>query len=750
MSLSSATGSDNWDKNGHDHQTNYSSHGDALPATKEISLAFRSPFYDFGKNSTESELHRLINELNSMSDLIEAIKAINDSVRVVCNNSAIEASRSPELLAEFHSLTVEIGNMIERSEKSTQALEILVKNLLFAVLESIGVQLSEQANDIIDKIDRNLFERNCDCQAWATFPANIRCLETKSQSDIDASCKLLGHICHIYEVYRDILVFDASGDLVSAANHKELTGINCQREEWFRRGVAGEVYVTDMFYCPIVKGYSVAYTAPVKNEEGVIIGVLSTRFNWDFVNEMLDNTNLADDNDIWVISNKGVILCSRDRAGVLQDQLSWLECGKIAIEGLDGFSLERTRNGHPGVLGVSRTQGYNNYQGKEWSVIINQPLDLTQYIYFCKTFTPVKSIESHTELSLELKPSVVLDDDILGEAEEGSSKYINSDIANAKLAESSKELRDSIEDINHVNFETLLMSLNATVKSARAGVEGRGLAVISDQIRILSVRSKETTEKINDALGGLTSGVDRIIHEKVKDAAWDAIDKVDRNLFERNCDVQAWTIFDEVRACAKSGKPNEKAHNLLAYLHRVYEIYDDIYLFDRSGKLVESAVNSSIRGEYFSEQEWFRTAISGQVSVTDMFYCDTTKNYTVAYSAPVSIDGYIVGVLSTRFNWNFIYDIIDQTTVPHGSSIYLLNTKGKVIASSDRKGILEDSFSHTEAYERAMSGERGVALDTDEKTGQKYYVGYAQTKGYNRYQGKGWITLVYQPRDDDL
>ncbi|MBF0298053.1 MAG: hypothetical protein HQK51_04995, partial [Oligoflexia bacterium] len=43
-------------------------------------------------------------------------------------------------------------------------------------LRSTAARYYELSEDLIDKLDRNLFGRNCDVQAWAIFEANIKCL----------------------------------------------------------------------------------------------------------------------------------------------------------------------------------------------------------------------------------------------------------------------------------------------------------------------------------------------------------------------------------------------------------------------------------------------------------------------------------------------------------------------------------------------------------------------------------------------
>jgi len=309
------------------------------------------------------------------------------------------------------------------------------------------------------------------------------------------------------------------------------------------------------------------------------------------------------------------------------------------------------------------------------------------------------------------------------------------------------KMLDSNHKINVIMNKAKMLSLNSSIEAARAGAAGRGFSVIASEIQKFSEQSKAANNESLVIIKDFNSQINSIIGVRTADVAFDLIDKIDRNLFERNCDVQAWATFDKIvdYALEPTQEKMKEVNELLHNLFEIYEVYYDIVMADKNGEIVAAGVKTDLIGKDASDSDWFQNAISHSGSfVSDMYFSKSYQDYSVSYSCAIrDTNGNVVGVLSTRFNWNYIYDILNKAKIGPKGEVYVVNKSGIVIASRNTEETLCRNLSETyECVKKAIAGEDyGYVLEI-QKDNLEGIVGYAHTKGYNAYPGKKWSVVV--------
>jgi methyl-accepting chemotaxis protein len=261
------------------------------------------------------------------------------------------------------------------------------------------------------------------------------------------------------------------------------------------------------------------------------------------------------------------------------------------------------------------------------------------------------------------------------------------------------------------------------------------------------------------------------------EVAFNAIDKLDRNLFERYGDVQAFAGSDPAKSM--------DAGRIQTWMDTTMGIYTPIYklmlVADTRGRIVAAnrvtldgkpLDTTSLIGKDVSGEAWFKTAAGGKLGDTETLVEDLHEDalmrdvygagqdsLAMNFSFPIKDDaGKIVGVWSNRFNWevaqSILSDVLARAKTNGGETqrFFLMNKAGTVLHSFKPEETLKKSHADKPVVKLALAP-KADGHYTDEAidgTGVTRIFGYHRSQGYSTYPGVGWAVVSSRVRSEAL
>jgi len=563
---------------------------------------------------------------------------------------------------------------------------------------------------------------------------------------IRLSCDRLEDIRHSYTLYRDIVLTTDDGRIVANANPAErerILGLSISGESWFRKALetrnGTEYHAQDLGPSVVENCLSLVYATAVRessNENGRSIGALGVFFDFQGEAALILEEYMPRDSDGQPVEgalsmftdSAGTIIASTDPACLQPGQTAHLPRGNRNLESGQRTSQYMVFEGLESAVFSARTDGYLDYRGLGWSSHVIVPK-----AHLFELAAPADEIGISAE---ELMDSRIIPDI-------NKQTYLR--------------VQDDKESIQ-------LISLNGIVFASKLGKRGGALGPIFNQI----TRTGDfVTSRMEDLLKEMALGELELNLKALENFSKQAIDLVDRNLFERAADIRWWAT-DEYFWNALENPTTEnfhKASERLKVINGSYTMYRNIVLANDSGDIVACS-RTELRNELskinVSDQSWFqmgmRTARSQEFAVQDVqkSVLEKAKTRSLVYSGGVrrkgARSGESVGVLGILFDWDTEAGKILSTCLPcdssgrtiEGSAAFYTNAKGEVIESTSAETFPVGS--KLDLPQRALRLGKGETTSSVFRTGDaSYLLGSSRTKGYREYEGLAWCAHVVRP-----
>lgn len=248
----------------------------------------------------------------------------------------------------------------------------------------MGQTLTLMAVDIVDKLDRLLFERHSDIRIFAHILAS-------HTHDLKAQTSYLNMVKDTYLYYRWIGVTDARGRIIAATDQASVGGDRSQ-SPWFQtvRDHGSILFHSVTVFQDAGQARTTGFSAPITGPSGEFLGVLTALVRLSELEDVAARTIQAYKSQLPELTGgMGIEWNFLTQDGALISDSVLRQEGTVNLQTVAQPSVKLAATGGPGFVeeahgrlpyavltGYARTKGYGEYQGAKWLVLVRMDENL--------------------------------------------------------------------------------------------------------------------------------------------------------------------------------------------------------------------------------------------------------------------------------------------------------------------------------------------------------------------------------------
>ncbi|KMT65641.1 cache domain-containing protein [Catenovulum maritimum] len=567
----------------------------------------------------------------------------------------------------------------------------------------VQMDISFKSQNVIDVLNRNLFERTADVGFLAT--------DTKISNFVLGEVPKAEIIQHLkqyvakYSVYDEIFILKLSGEV--AANIDQTNKVKKSSDPLIREVKQLKTGYKEYYRFTDLKPNtenSHLFCAPIKEHGGAdaaTLGILVMSFKLKDEMERIYSTLLSkEDSSVLALLDNHHKVIATSNTQQLQHQAS-----------INPQQVLHQLTSQEYIANTSATRGYQGYTGLAWSglsmLAVNQAFK-----------------QSNTKIIKSEEYKLWKDSNLV-----------------------SNELKQINKDSKSLNRELTVLTLNG--KSISYRLKANSFMPILEKLRELggemnTVVDKSVAEINSTALSNFKENC--IFYSNL------AIEIMDRNLYERANDCRWWALNQEFISALQQAELSKDKLRLicaqLGYINDLYTVYTNIFIYDKQGKIITASKPADLPTDSYNvaNNTWCTQTLklqnSQQYAVSDFaqseFYAGKS---TYIYNAAIKNNlGENIGGIGLVFDSEPEFKAMLQDSLPlneHGQIIesalaLFITPEGKVISCSD------DTWSPLDTIELPASLTQLAPAESNQELilldGNYYLAGATASSGYREYK----------------